>query len=87
MITNIIVSSLLQLEDELLDPRVKSLVEVWHQPPSALQVLESLDHCEFGGYGCDSVVLALELLFESRCEAEQLSKEQVYEKASWRQAA
>lgn len=79
-----LVDLLLAASDGQIDASMKPLVEQWSDPPTALQVLEVLDHCIHGALASGFVVATLQVVYDVRCREEGVTHENVAEKATWR---
>ena len=76
---------LLQAPDSELDSCMFSLIEKWNDKPTAIQVMEVLDHCVHGGLASGFVIALLETMVETALKEENLTRDQLIEKAIWRQ--
>lgn len=77
-------TALLTAPDSQLDARMKPLLEKWSDPPTAIQVLEVLDHCIHGALGSSLVVKLLQILYDDALKAEGKTHEEVVPLATWR---
>ncbi len=77
-------SLLLGSSDSQLDSRMKPLVEKWDDDPSAIQILEVLDHCIFGALASGFVVKVLQLTYDSALRREGKTHEEMLPLATWR---
>lgn len=79
-------SLMLDAPEGMLDPNLKPLIEKWDDEPKAIQLLEVLDACIWGGAASGFVVKTLQALYDEAREKEGVSHEQVCEHAPWRNA-
>jgi hypothetical protein len=79
-----IIDYLLAAPETQLDSRMKPMVEKWSDPPTALQVLEVVDHCINGSLASGFVVAMLQALYDIRCKEEKTSHDEVVKLATWR---
>jgi hypothetical protein len=77
---------LLKASDRELDATMKSHIEKWSEPPTALQVLEVLDHCICGALASGFVVSVLQAVYAGRCKAEGMTHADLEKLATWRAA-
>lgn len=75
---------LLKASDSQLDAKMKLYIERWNILPSALQVLEVLDHCINGSLASGFVVKLLQIIYDNRCKAEGTTHDEVAKLAPWR---
>lgn len=83
--TNEIAACLLQLSDNQLDASMKPLIEKWSGTPTAVQILEVLDHCIHASLASGFVVTVLQALYDDACKNEGTTHEVVVKNATWRQ--
>jgi hypothetical protein len=79
-----IIEHLLTAPEHQLDSQMKSLIEKWGEPPTALQVLEVLDYCVHGSLASGFVVAVLNTLYDIRCRKEGTTHAEVEKLAEWR---
>ena len=75
---------LLQAPDSELDSCMFPLIKKWDDTPTAIQVMEVLDHCVHGGLASGFVIKLLETMVDNALKEENLTREQLIEKAIWR---
>lgn len=75
---------LLAAPDSQLDVAMKPLISKWSEPPTAIQVLEVLDHCIHGSLASGFMVRFLQALYDMACKREQTTHEEVVKGATWR---
>ena len=76
---------LLQAPDGQLADSIKPMIQKWDEPePTALQVLEVLDHCVFSALASEFGMKVLNILYEQAIERENTTKAGVAERAVWR---
>ena len=85
--TNPLVEALLQAPDSQLDAEMKPYIEKWDDPPTALQVLEVVDHCIHAALASGFVVSLLQGIYDARCKAEGVTHEHCVALATWRNHA
>ncbi len=77
-------TALLSAPESQLDAKMKPLIEKWGEPPTAIQLLEVLDHCIHGALASSLVVKLLQLLYDDTLKAEGTTHEEVVKLATWR---
>ena len=82
--TNDLKSILLDAPDTQLDASMVAMVRQWSDPPSALQVLEVLDHCIHGALASGVVIRLLQWCYVERRDAEGVTHEALVPLATWR---
>jgi hypothetical protein len=75
---------LLSAPDSQLDASVFPLIEKWNDEPTALQILEVLDHCVYGALASGFVMKLLEQMLSIAIKKENTTYEKVVENATWR---
>lgn len=75
---------LLAAPDSQLDASMFPLIQSWHQPPTALQILEVLDKCVFSSLASGFVITLLEMLYEDALKTKGLNRDTVEAQATWR---
>lgn len=70
--------------DHQLDAQMKALVEKWSEPPTAIQILEVLDHCIHGALASGLVVKLLQMFYSDTLKAEGKTHEDMVKLATWR---
>ena len=80
-----LVAMLLQLPDHMLDACMKPRIEKWSTPPTALQILEVLDHCIHGALASGMIIALLQLNYKDTCDREGTTHETLVPLATWRQ--
>lgn len=75
---------LLACPDSQIDAIARELVEKWSDPPKALQILEVLDLCIYGGLASGLVVRTLQVMYDATCKQEGVTHEQLVPLATWR---
>lgn len=73
--------------DSQLDAQMIPLVQRWSEPPTALQILEVLDHCIHGGLASGVIVTLLQCSLEEAIKREGTTREAVFALAMWRPEA
>ena len=70
----------------IIDPQIKDLIrEKWDDPePTAIQILEVLDHVVHWGAGADIAVLLLDLCLQVALIREGKELEDLFPLATWR---
>lgn len=81
---NQLTTLLLEAPDSQLDESAKKIIRKWPYQPTALNVLEVLDHCVYGGSASDFTMSVLHILLDTRIEEEQTTLEEVVKHATWR---
>lgn len=74
----------LGLSDEQLDASMFPLIRKWSDPPSALQILEVLDHCIHGALASGFIVTTLQVLYDASLKREGKAHEDMVPLATWR---
>lgn len=75
---------LLLAPDSELDSCMFPLIEKWDDTPTAIQVMEVLDYCVHSGLASGFVITLLETMVENAIKEENITREQLIEKAVWR---
>ena len=75
---------LLTAPDSQLDASMKPLIKQWSDPPSALQVLEVLDHCIHGALASGFVVAVLQVEYDVALKREGKTHQDMVPLATWR---
>lgn len=76
----------LQAPDGQLDDVIKKIIrEKWDDEPTAIQILEAVDHCVYYGASSDFVVSALNLMLEQAMKREGLEWLEFIKDAKWRE--
>lgn len=75
---------LLEAPDTQLDKNMQPLVMQWNNPPSAIQILEVLDHCVHGALASGIVITLLQQQLKTQLVAENISREELNKQAHWR---
>ena len=75
---------LLQSSDNQLDAKMFPYIQKWSNPPTALQILEVLDVCIFGALASGFIVKLLQVLYDQRCQEENVTHEELAKLATWR---
>ncbi len=83
---NEIIDYLLQAPDTQLGAGMRPLIEKWSETPTAIQILEVLDHCIHGSLASGFVVTLLQTLYDDACKHEGTSHEELLKHATWRQS-
>ena len=83
---NEIIQFLLVAPDTQLDASMKPFIQKWSDPPTALQILEVLDHCVHASLASGLVINVLDTLYSIACKDEKISHEEVVKLATWRAA-
>ena len=78
------VSLLMEAPEGQLDPKMKTYIEKWSDPPTAVQLLEVLDHCIHGGLASGMVIALLQGYYRSTLDNEKTTHEEVVKNATWR---
>jgi len=76
----------LSAPESQIDPVLFKSIEKWSNPPSAVQILHTLDHAIYGSLATGWVVSTLQDFLTKRLDTEGLTYEQVEETANkmWR---
>ena len=74
----------LSAPDHQLDAKMQPLVEKWDDPPTAIQILEVLDHCIHGALASSLIVKLLQTFYYDTLKAEGKTHEEVVKLATWR---
>ncbi len=74
-----------EMPDTILADSMKPLLAKWANPPTALQVLEVLDHCIFGALATTLVITVLQTEYDNRLHAEGTTHEEILKFATWRE--
>lgn len=75
----------LEAPEEQLDNSIKNIIrERWDDDPTALQILEAVDHCVYWGASSDFVVTALNAYMHAALKREGKTFEQLTTEATWR---
>ena len=77
---------LLTAPDGQLDASMFPLIEKWNDEPTALQILEVLDHCVYSALASGFVMVLLESMLDIAMKQENTTHEQLVENATWRSA-
>lgn len=75
---------LLTAPDSQLDHCMFPLIEKWNDIPTALQILEVLDHCIHASLASGVVITVLQTLLDNALAGEKKTLEEVVEHAHWR---
>lgn len=76
---------MLSAPSEQMDDAIKNIIrEKWDDEPTAIQILEVVDHCVYWGASSDFVVRVLNLYLESALKTENKTFDQLIEDATWR---
>lgn len=75
---------LLSAPESQLDAKLHPIIQTWPDQPTALQILEVLDHCIHGALASGVVVTLLQIFYKKTCEAEGVTHEELVPKATWR---
>lgn len=81
-----VIDGLLKFSDAQLDPAMRVKIMAWDAFPTALQVLEVLDHCVHGALASGFVIKVLEIIFSDALKRQGLLREDVVKLAVWRAA-
>jgi len=79
-----ITQELLKAPESQLAASMKPLIEKWSDPPSAIEILEVLDHCVYASLASGFVVTLLQILYDDQCKKENTTHEEVIKNATWR---
>ena len=71
----------------MVDGNAKEYIRKWDTPPTALQILEVLDHCAYGALASGAMMHVLHIMFDIALKQEETNREEVEKKAVWREAA
>lgn len=74
----------LELKDEQLDAAMFPLIRKWDDPPTALQLLEVLDHCIHGALASSFIVTTLQVLYDGALKREGTTHDEMAKLATWR---
>lgn len=75
---------LLNLSDNTLDPIAKEDIRSWASPPTALQILHTLDICVHGSLCPAFVIAALNVALIQALDTEGTSLDAITPQATWR---
>lgn len=75
---------LLKSSDRHLDASMRPLVQKWDAEPTALQILEVLDHCIHGALADGFIVGALQITYDLALKREGKTHEEMVPLATWR---
>lgn len=75
---------LLDAPEDQLDPSMKKIISGWSNPPTAIQILEVLDHCVNSSLASGLVITALQTLYNTACVKEGVTHEDMVKLAPWR---
>ena len=75
---------LLNSSDRQIDPAMHPLIRKWDEEPTALQILEVLDHCIHGGLASGFTVRALQVFYDLALQREGKTHEEIVPLATWR---
>jgi hypothetical protein len=76
--------NLLTAPESQLDASMKPLIEKWDDKPTALQILEVLDHCIYAALASGFVIKMLQTLLDIAMTNEQVKLEDLVPLATWR---
>ena len=71
-------------EGQLDDVIKKIIQEKWDDEPTAIQILEAVDHCVYYGASSDFVVAALNTMLQTAMKEEGLEYLEFIKDARWR---
>jgi hypothetical protein len=74
---------LCQASDRELDASMFPLIRRWSDPPTAIQVLEVLDHCINGSLASGFVVRFLQVTYDIALGREGVTHEEIVRLATW----
>lgn len=69
-----------------IDPSLQPIIQRWDDEPSAVQVLELLDHGTHSGGLSDFVISALRIMLTQAMNSEGLAWNDLVAKVTWREA-
>ena len=76
----------LEAPEEQMSSSIKNIIrEKWHDEPTAIQILEAVDHCVHWGASSDFVVTALNTYMHAALKSEGKTYEQLVTEAVWRE--
>ena len=75
---------LLQFSDRQLDASMFPLIQVWNDPPKAIQILEVVDKCIYCSLASSFILVVLQQMYDHALEDEGLTHEQLVPLATWR---
>ena len=75
---------LLEAPDTQLDKNMQPLILKWNNPPSAIQILEVLDHCVHSALASSVVIILLQEQLRNQLVTENISREELNKQAHWR---
>lgn len=81
---NEIIQHLITAPDSQLDASAVEEVKKWADPPQALEVLKTLDRCVYASLCSGFVVTVMDIILKEALKRENLTMEQLVEKATWR---
>ncbi len=67
-----------------VDNKLKEMIKRWDAPPTAIQILEVLDHAINGALASSTVVMVLQIVYRATLESEGKTHEEVITHAKWR---
>lgn len=75
----------LSAPDEQMSNNIKKIIkEKWNDEPTAIQLLEVIDHCAYYGEASDFVVTALDVMLQLAMKREGIEFEELIKNAKWR---
>lgn len=78
------VEDLMDAPDSQLDASMVDKIRTWSDPPTALQILEVVDDCIFGGLASGFVVSLLQVYLEATMAYEGTTLPELVKQATWR---
>ena len=76
---------LMSAPDAHVDAALKQLVVMWDDPPSALQLLKTLDSAIFASLASGVAVVAMQCAYDEALKREGTTHERLVESATWRE--
>ena len=71
---------------EHMSDNIKKIIqEKWNDEPTAIQLLDVIDHCAYYGEASDFVVAALDVMLQLAMKQEGIEFEELIKNATWRE--
>ena len=71
--------------DSQADASLKEVIKKWDEPPTAIQILEAVDHTVRFSSGSDFVVQVLDIMLRQTIKEENTTFEELIKRATWRE--
>ena len=75
---------LLSYFTESFNQSLREKIELWENPPKAIQILEILDECIYGALATGSIIIILEASLKNAMNKENTNLEELLKSATWR---